>query len=763
MSFFKRAIGARSTSSNAAVRRYARLSMVGAVVTGLAVSAGIYAITGAELDRALSDMVAREKAETATQAKVVDQALTQIYQNIRTISFLPDVREMDRHATNLGPSAKATIQQIYNNLWSNVRVSEIYFIPESFDPSKIDPVTGNPEEPALMYDEMITGDAPSQDAGGEETAADEPEGQEEIEDQEYALITEQLAWYKSNYPTNRAIDGLNVPVISGRAVATCDNTDFNKTLVERDRAGLIFSVPWFNAEGKFAGMVSAIVRTNVLSEFLAESNAALVSPVHTESIFSATPGQAQESVRSVMVAEADKGLRYSEAVRLDLPDPQAKWTYWRGLPESHFSEAGEIGAIKMQRYIGIAVVMLLFSALSATICFVARRFIVPANDIAAALVSVAEGRTDTVLKIEKRDDILGKMADAVQLFQDKALALEAAEAERAAAEAEKEAFRRKTEADAAQRLAEATAGLAHGLRALAGGDLSISLNEPFSPDFEPLRHDFNTSVNTLGRALAAIRASAETVDRGSAEISDAVGDLSQRTEKQAVAIEQTAGAVEEIARSVSNASERIKEARAVTAAANSSAARTGQIVGEAIDAMSRIEGSSGEIGRIITVIDEIAFQTNLLALNAGVEAARAGEAGKGFAVVAQEVRELAQRSASAAKEIENLISRSNGEVSHGVKLVSDAGAALKAIEDSVSEINSLMDAINDTTGAQSAGLAEVTSAVSQMDQVTQQNASMVAQTTAAAKKLAGEAGQLDGMAAAFRLPDGTAPVARRAA
>lgn len=192
-------------------------------------------------------------------------------------------------------------------------------------------------------------------------------------------------------------------------------------------------------------------------------------------------------------------------------------------------------------------------------------------------------------------------------------------------------------------------------------------------------------------------------------------DLSKRTEQQAASLEETAAALDEITANVSNASKRADEARTVAIDANNSAAHSGAVVANAVKAMQRIEESSRQISNIIGVIDEIAFQTNLLALNAGVEAARAGDAGKGFAVVAREVRELAQRSAKAAKEIKDLIRNSSTEVESGVKLVRDTGEALKTIEQYVVTINQHMDAIATSSREQSLGLAEVNTAVNQMD------------------------------------------------
>ncbi|MCF6371387.1 methyl-accepting chemotaxis protein, partial [Rhizobium halophilum] len=220
------------------------------------------------------------------------------------------------------------------------------------------------------------------------------------------------------------------------------------------------------------------------------------------------------------------------------------------------------------------------------------------------------------------------------------------------------------------------------------------------------------------------------IDSGSREISQSAEDLSKRTEQQAASLEETAAALDQITTNVANSSKRAEEARTVAIQANENARQSGTVVANAVDAMGKIEQSSNQISSIIGVIDDIAFQTNLLALNAGVEAARAGEAGKGFAVVAQEVRELAQRSATAAKEIKDLIRNSSVEVANGVQLVSQTGEALKTIETYIVTINQHMDAIATSSREQSVGLSEVNTAVNQMDQVTQQNAAMVEEANA---------------------------------
>jgi len=304
--------------------------------------------------------------------------------------------------------------------------------------------------------------------------------------------------------------------------------------------------------------------------------------------------------------------------------------------------------------------------------------------------------------------------------------------------------------DVTQRV-RAVEEIAGGLQRLADADLDCMIHEPFSPDFEPLRQNFNKSIDQLNTTLTAVSESVGTIANGTSEISDGANDLSRRTEQQAASLEETAAALDQITANVTMSAKRADEARQVATQANTNATESGVVVADAMAAMSRIEESSNKISNIIGVIDEIAFQTNLLALNAGVEAARAGDAGRGFAVVAQEVRELAQRSATAAKEIKGLIHASTQEVSTGVNLVSKAGSALKTIGEFIISINQHMDAIATSAKEQSVGLAEVNTAVNQMDQTTQQNAAMVEETNAAANSLSSESSNLNTMISQFHL------------
>ncbi|PST22510.1 methyl-accepting chemotaxis protein [Mesorhizobium plurifarium] len=353
----------------------------------------------------------------------------------------------------------------------------------------------------------------------------------------------------------------------------------------------------------------------------------------------------------------------------------------------------------------------------------------------------------------ERGDEIGEMARSVELFRASAIEKrsleEGARASRQEIEAERE--RQETEREQAVQLIKAAVEtLGRALNQLAEGNLAVAIQEPFEGGLDALRRDFNNTVERLSHVLSTVKDNTASIESNGRQMRSAADDLARRTEKQAASLEQTSAALEEITVTVKTATERAEEASHMVDETRINAEESGRIVGEAIAAMARIEGASSEIGKIINVIDEIAFQTNLLALNAGVEAARAGESGKGFAVVAQEVRELAQRAAGAAKDIKVLVSRSGNEVKTGVRLVQETGDALGRIGEKVARINEHMSSIVMAAREQSTGLHEINTAVAQLDQMTQQNAAMVEQTNAASHTLAQDTEKLGELIGQFR-------------
>lgn len=297
--------------------------------------------------------------------------------------------------------------------------------------------------------------------------------------------------------------------------------------------------------------------------------------------------------------------------------------------------------------------------------------------------------------------------------------------------------------------AEIVTRLTTALQELADGDLTTRLEQKFKGGHDNLRLDFNSALTALDQTIVQVLDKAISIKGETDNISNAASDLSKRTEQQAATLEQFAAALTEITQSVASAAEGASQADEAVTAARKNAETSGEVVKQAVSAMSEIATSSEQISKIIGVIDDIAFQTNLLALNAGVEAARAGDAGRGFAVVASEVRALAQRSSEAAREINELISASGGQVKRGVSLVDKTGTALKDIVLSVREISDLVANIATSAREQSNGLSEINGAMAQLDQVTQQNAAMFEETSAATRMLSEEADNLTATTSKF--------------
>lgn len=280
------------------------------------------------------------------------------------------------------------------------------------------------------------------------------------------------------------------------------------------------------------------------------------------------------------------------------------------------------------------------------------------------------------------------------------------------------------------------------VKALAEGKLTDRMDGDFQGEFAVMRDAINASMTNLMDTVVKIRESSGNITSGVGEIAQGNADLSQRTEEQASSLEETASSMEEMTSTVKQNADNARQANQLAADARTQAEKGGQVVGNAITAMSEINNSSKKIADIIGVIDEIAFQTNLLALNAAVEAARAGEQGRGFAVVATEVRNLAQRSAAAAKEIKALIKDSVEKVDLGSRLVNDSGKTLTDIVGAVKKVSDIIAEIAAASQEQSSGIEQVNKAIMQMDEVTQQNAALVEQAAAASESVDEQAKEL---------------------
>lgn len=379
--------------------------------------------------------------------------------------------------------------------------------------------------------------------------------------------------------------------------------------------------------------------------------------------------------------------------------------------------------------------VLMSMAAVTTLCgHIVQRIVMPMRKQAQAIRRLADGdddlsEVDTTLKGD-----IGDMARAIHVFaaaQRKAQSLQdEIETSQRTLESER---RKKEEADAYYVSAhhKFLDTFTRGLNALSRGEIKHRIDETFIDEYEPLRISFNETAEKISDAMIRIVGQAAEIKGGTDKILSAADELSRHTEEQASALEETSASMEEMAATIRQNASNAQDASAAAAETRDMAVSVGQTAQRAIVAMEKIENSSRQVTEIVDLIEEIAFQTNILALNAAVEAARAGEAGKGFAVVANEVRALSQRSQGALKEIKSLIVSSNADVAQGVDLVKRAGGSLGEIVQSIKKASDLISEIATASQEQAAGVDQVSRAVANMDDMTQQNAALVQETTAA--------------------------------
>jgi methyl-accepting chemotaxis protein len=293
---------------------------------------------------------------------------------------------------------------------------------------------------------------------------------------------------------------------------------------------------------------------------------------------------------------------------------------------------------------------------------------------------------------------------------------------------------------------------------VASGNLAVNAATERDDEVGDLLRAMGTMVFQLNQSIATVRESSESIHQASAEIANGNQDLSLRTEQTATNLQGASSSTEQLNTTVHQSAESARQAFALAANASTVAARGGAVVGQVVSTMQEINVSARKISDIIGVIDGIAFQTNILALNAAVEAARAGEQGRGFAVVASEVRSLAGRSAEAAKEIKNLIGVSVDKVDSGSRLVASAGETMNEIVVSVQRVSDMIGQISAASNEQSEGISHVNLAVTELDQMTQQNAALVEESAAAAESLREQAQRLAQVVSTFKLSKSSSPL-----
>jgi methyl-accepting chemotaxis protein len=490
------------------------------------------------------------QAEAKLAAEHVEAALSHVYQNIRTVSFLPSVRKLDRHGTNLDADGLQSIQQIYNNLVSSVAVSEIYVVPKDLDPDKIDPVTGEPEVPTLMFDQLIVGDPPAEgEAEGEET------GPEAVEIYEYRQFQKHMQALERTVPTLDKIDGLNLPVVSGEEVITCDNHLFETTGKDADRSGVMFSVPLYGPEGTLKGTVSAIILTNALQKLLPESNHVLINKDYNYRIASVTAGQAVLSADAVRNNQPDSGLLFSAVLSVKSADTAHPWSLWVGYPDSRFLESSAAVSVNNFRTAGYGFTGLLF-LLASAVWFTMRRSMRIVQQTNASLEHKVEERIREAERLREEQDIIRQQSE----LENK-----------------------------------------RNLHALA----------------DQFETTVNTIISSVANAATEMRLSAESLESSTGETTTQASSIASASEQASANVSTVAAATEELSASTQEIMRQVASSTATSASAVTEAERTSTIAASMAEAARKIGTVVSLISEIANQTNLLALNATIEAARAG--------------------------------------------------------------------------------------------------------------------------------------------------
>ncbi|MCB1559039.1 MAG: methyl-accepting chemotaxis protein, partial [Alphaproteobacteria bacterium] len=487
--------------------------------------------------------------------------------------MLPSVINIDRYGENLDGNAHESIVQIYKNLRSNVTVSEVYVVPVTLEPERIDPFTGTFETPILMFDDEVAQNSDkTEQAATEETEEEaeelittikEAEAAPEVEIFEYRALKEQMAYLRKNYPTQgQGEEKLNIPLIGSVSVLTCDNGDYEATQDDADRSGIMLSVPFYGPDKKLKGTITAVLRDNVMRDMLPKSNATLINSLYQYSIQPVEAGQEKSSSEWVKKELADPSLLFSKVVTLNNFDPRSEWKLWAGYPNSKFYNSGDEKAVRnfeMFGYIFAALFIIVTIGVYAT--------------IRKNITALEKHKIDLEEKVNQRSLEIDNMNK---------------ERERQKAEAEEQSKKilmsmAQNFEDSVKQIVENLVASAHTIRS-SSHNVSIIAKETLH------------SSDKVSNAANETESVASQVSSAAEELTSSIREIDQQAQKSSDVVVQAVGEVE--------------------------AAR------QAIETLSE---KSAKVAEVILVINEISDRINLLALNATIEAARAGEAGKGFA------------------------------------------------------------------------------------------------------------------------------------
>lgn len=396
------------------------LPIIMVILLALAIAGGVNQIARGDYDQALSYYLNNADSEAKQEVGKIEYQLEEIYQELRTISFLPDVRNIAKYQKDIPADAEQTIRQIYYDLRENVEVSEVYISSKDMNPDMIDPRTRKSQEPIIMFDGLISGQAERKRAAEQGRISGVYESEEEIEIYEYRLIREQMAWLAEHHPTLKQVHVPEVPFVSGPVVTTCDNTVFSKTHQEADRKGLVFSVPFYDTGGQIKGAVSAIMLKQAIEKILPNKHYALVNKKHDVIIMPDAADQNPNFLELINSGKAESDFIFSRSFVVPVNNSESAWVIWVAMPKEEFLESSAVKTIQnferagyfLAIIVGILGILLIVYRASAKRNEVQRSEFDAAVKTRAILSTVADG----IITIDSRGIIQSFNPSAERIF-----------------------------------------------------------------------------------------------------------------------------------------------------------------------------------------------------------------------------------------------------------------------------------------------------------------------------------------------------------